>query len=713
MFDETMRADPTNPQIAAGDDAGRVPSTPTTTSDSTTQRSGGTGSRSSIGRGLVLSLAIVGGIAAQIGLMPVLGSASIAAALLVSVPPILWLFSRTTDRLAQRTPPMAPEEPAAGYPDTRMFEMLARDALISERGIIDWISPSLAETRGMTPASMRGRDVVHTLFTRAADSRSTLDILGALRDGRAFDGRLLTNPTDPDGEAGALDVSIRPIDRAGRCLLIVTDATRASADATRARCMRAAIDEVTEMIFWLAPNGTFVGANEAVRRLLAIAGPELAGRPLSELFPGLDAASLTNSARGAGRAIDTTCLNLEGRSIPVEVRVRPVDGIEPIGWMLIAQDLTDRKAWETAARLSDARCRRAVENAEDGVWECDATLNTAWFSDRFKSMLGHATDEIGTRIEELRDRLHPDDRDDALARLQDHIERARPFDIECRLRLRGGEHRWFRLHTKSIRDDHGRPVRIIGTLTDINQRKQLEAEITIMRSELATARRWSQDVTDQMGHALRTPLSALMACADGESNGDDDSHTQSIRLERIREHARRLQANVDGLLTLSQSRPSTEVSIQSVVARAFIDTAIRPSREMAARQHVGFELLLDPAMPHLIETDGARVSQLLTGALGVLVRACRHGHLRTEIMTSPAGAELRVLVRAETDQPGIGPKIGPLEQAAEFRIAQKIARRLGGELTLEQRGHATNLRVRIPLGEPTVEQSAAPRLQAA
>ena len=61
--------------------------------------------------------------------------------------------------------------------------------------------------------------------------------------------------------------------------------------------------------------------------------------------------------------------------------------------------------------------------------------------------------------------------------MADHLERRLPHDFECRLRARGGGYFWFHCRGQAVWDEGGRPVRMAGSISDINRRKLQEAVI--------------------------------------------------------------------------------------------------------------------------------------------------------------------------------------------------------------------------------------------
>lgn len=135
----------------------------------------------------------------------------------------------------------------------------------------------------------------------------------------------------------------------------------------------------------------------------------------------------------------------------------------------------DRARADESLRESEERYRLAVSGANDGMWEWNLNSGAAQFSPRWKSMLGYDDTEIGERVDEWHSRIHPDDRERALAELHLHIEGRTPrFEYEHRLRHKNGTWRWVLARAAAVRHASGRAYRLVGLNSDISARKQAQ-----------------------------------------------------------------------------------------------------------------------------------------------------------------------------------------------------------------------------------------------
>ncbi|MFP4159644.1 MAG: PAS domain S-box protein [Desulfobacterales bacterium] len=135
-----------------------------------------------------------------------------------------------------------------------------------------------------------------------------------------------------------------------------------------------------------------------------------------------------------------------------------------------------------ALKRSEERFELAVRGTNDGIWDWHLETGDVFFSRRWKEIIGYEDHELENRIEQWKNRIHPDDYDSVMAAHQMFYESsAEQFAIEYRLQHRDGSYRWILGRSACIRDRHGKPVRLAGAHTDITEKK--EAEKTLMQSE--------------------------------------------------------------------------------------------------------------------------------------------------------------------------------------------------------------------------------------
>ena len=132
------------------------------------------------------------------------------------------------------------------------------------------------------------------------------------------------------------------------------------------------------------------------------------------------------------------------------------------------------------ARLAESEQRHALamQGANDGLWDWDVRDNRLFFSPRWKQMLGYSEPELGDAPGEWLGRVHPDDRAAATQALEAHLSGAsHHFEHEHRIQHRDGSYRWMLARGMAVRDPQGRAIRVVGSQTDVTDRKQAEQRL--------------------------------------------------------------------------------------------------------------------------------------------------------------------------------------------------------------------------------------------
>ncbi|MBH0176619.1 MAG: PAS domain S-box protein, partial [Nitrospira sp.] len=136
----------------------------------------------------------------------------------------------------------------------------------------------------------------------------------------------------------------------------------------------------------------------------------------------------------------------------------------------------ERKRGEQALKTSEQKLRQALLASNTGLWDWNTETGEVSFSQEWKSQLGFSEAELPDTFENWESRLHPDDRARAVAYARDYLDNPLgAFRQDFRLRHQDGTYRWIDSHASFITEPDGRRVRLLGSHTDITERKEFEA----------------------------------------------------------------------------------------------------------------------------------------------------------------------------------------------------------------------------------------------
>lgn len=158
---------------------------------------------------------------------------------------------------------------------------------------------------------------------------------------------------------------------------------------------------------------------------------------------------------------------------------------KPTRATVVLSDISERKRVEEALRISEERYALATRSAHVGVWDWDIQTNEFHLDPNVKAILGYGDAEIPNDLEVWSNYVHPDDKQAVMEAFQAHIDGYTPeFAYEHRMLHKEGSIRWIMARGTAIRNEHGTPIRVVGTDTDITQRKQAEEALQAAYDEL-------------------------------------------------------------------------------------------------------------------------------------------------------------------------------------------------------------------------------------
>ena len=184
----------------------------------------------------------------------------------------------------------------------------------------------------------------------------------------------------------------------------------------------------------------------------------------------------------------------------------------------VVRDITERTRTEAALVESEQRYALATGAGRAGVWDWNLETNEMYVDPRLKALLGFENHEIANRLEDWGERVHPEDRSLVMERATNHINGATPaYEVEHRMLHKDGSIRWFVARGSVLRED-GRPARLVGTDTDITERKHADEALRHAQSEmermsrLAAFGQFSASIAHEVSQPLTTIIMNARAC---------------------------------------------------------------------------------------------------------------------------------------------------------------------------------------------------------
>ncbi|WCJ60205.1 PAS domain-containing protein [Fontisphaera persica] len=261
-----------------------------------------------------------------------------------------------------------------------------------------------------------------------------------------------------------------------------------------ARMLEGLLDAIPDVIGVLDSQRRVVRYNAAGYQFLGLTPDQAKGRPCYELLGRLKPCAVCATAE----SLRTRAPAQLEKYVPemdcwLDVRSYPV--LDDHGEILYViehlRDITHQKKAEQALQESEERLRLALATANEGLYDLNIATGETIVSPEYARMLGYEPKEFHETNAAWRERLHPDDRDLVYGVYLDYISGQRPdYRVEFRQRAKSGEWKWILSVGKIVQfDSQGRPLRMIGTHTDITAQRDAEATQKKLREQLTQAQK--------------------------------------------------------------------------------------------------------------------------------------------------------------------------------------------------------------------------------
>ncbi|WP_313436397.1 PAS domain-containing protein [Novosphingobium sp.] len=261
------------------------------------------------------------------------------------------------------------------------------------------------------------------------------------------------------------------------------------------RLLEAFIEAVPGVVYAKDRQGRMMVANRGAS--------ELVGRPIVEMIGKTDLETLGNSAEAAGVMERDAAIMTGGEVVQIEEQISYPDGREAVwlstkapfrdedgqvvGLIGSSVDITGRRATEAELRETEERYRLAARATNDAVWDWRIADGHVVWNEALERRYGHAYTETGAQW--WLDHIHPDDRDRVDHEIHAAIDgEGTAWTSEYRFRTSDGAYADVLDRGFVLRAEDGRPVRMIGAMQDLTERRVREAAVreSEERARLAT-----------------------------------------------------------------------------------------------------------------------------------------------------------------------------------------------------------------------------------
>ncbi len=157
-------------------------------------------------------------------------------------------------------------------------------------------------------------------------------------------------------------------------------------------------------------------------------------------------------------------------------------------------ELTYRQQVQERLKESEERFALAMKGASDGLWDWNLITNEVYLSPRWKGILGYTDDEVQNKLETFQQLTFPEDLEKITQKMNDYFEqKIDKYEHTFRMQHKAGHLIWILTRGTAVRDNQGKPVRLIGTHVDITKQKQIQDQLKESEERFALAMKGASD----------------------------------------------------------------------------------------------------------------------------------------------------------------------------------------------------------------------------
>jgi two-component system CheB/CheR fusion protein len=318
---------------------------------------------------------------------------------------------------------------------------------------------------------------------------------------------------------------------------------------------------------------------------------------------------------GSSGKLELEIIGFKGRRCWMETHAAPLRDTSGKVYAVLAltRDISERKRAENALRASEERLKLALSASRMGVWEWDIKNGGVLWSPECYDIVGREIS--GGTLESFTNLLQPEDAR-IFTQLTEHALATKTvFSVELRIVGSDDAQRWISNVGRAEYDGEGKPLRMIGTVQDVTERKRLLAEVQEHAAQLADTDRRKDEFLALLAHELRNPLAPVTNAVEILRMSGLSSPQARGATEMIDEQMRHMTRLIDDLLDVSRvTRGTLELRKEQIELSQVMKNAVDKTRSFIDESGVQLIVAL-PAQPIRLNADSFRLTQVLYNLL--------------------------------------------------------------------------------------------------
>ena len=407
--------------------------------------------------------------------------------------------------------------------------------------------------------------------------------------------------------------------------------------------LRLLVDGVRDYaIFMLDPSGQVASWNQGAERIKGYKANEIIGRHFSCFYPpeelqnGKPERELQKAIAEGHYAEEGWRIRKDGSRFWAHVEITALrDNTGKLrGFSKVTRDVTEQRRAEELLRESEQRLTLASTSGEVGVWDLDLIADQAWRSLQHDRIFGYESLLPNWGAAVFSDHVFPEDRELVQRRFEEAFQNGH-LEFECRIIRADQAMRWISEKGEVVRNEQGQPIRMMGVVTDVTERKRAEEEkrkfmdrLAASNQELELRNREVERVTKlkskflaSMSHELRTPLNAIVGFSELLADGTpgDLNDKQKRFVNHIKQGSAHLLQLINDILDLSKIEAGQlDLRCEDFQIKTALPEVLSTIRPLAMAKNIQIEQKMESDQH--VYADRVRFKQILYNLLSNAVK---------------------------------------------------------------------------------------------
>lgn len=300
------------------------------------------------------------------------------------------------------------------------------------------------------------------------------------------------------------------------------------------------LETINDAFFHVNNDWVLTYLNKQSEKILGRKRDTLIGKNLWDEYP--DAIE-TDFYRQYHKSMETQeSLTFEEFYMPLNMWLEVTVYPSPTGLSVYFRDITLRKEADLRLLQSNERFEKVTEATHDAIWDWNIIENTLYWGAGLKSLFGYEFERTTPTLETWTNHIHPEDRDWVLKSIYAAIEKPDQLNwiVEYRYQKNDGSFADVIDRGVIIRDERGKPIRMVGAMNDITERKNFEISRNNYVRQIEIQNEKLKNIAWTQSHIVRAPLARMLGIMNFIEASNKNSDEISVWIKRLRDSANEL-----------------------------------------------------------------------------------------------------------------------------------------------------------------------------